>query len=485
MTLTSPIQAQRFEQARLSFTFTNADRRVLQQYAIDTWRSITALTCPSGLPADSIKLGPVRAQFTSPTNIGAYLWSVIAARDLRIITQTEAQEHIAQTLETLARMKRHPPSGMYYNWYDPRTGAKMTAWRPGGAAIHPFLSTVDNGWLAAALIVVSSGVPELCDPAQAILSQMDFGFFLNPNTGLLYGGCWPAERPPSGCDQDGYTCYDFGTLNTEPRIASYIGIAMGSLPPEHYFRMQRTFASFGQKNEGKAQAFTPEATVTRPYLGVSVFEGHYIYAGMQIVPSWGGSMFEALMPDIFVPEAQWGPRSWGINHPLYVQAQITYGLDEAKYGYWGFSPSTDPSGGYNAYGVEAIAMNPGGARAGGIVTPHASFLALPYAPRQALQNLEKLRNNFAIYSKWGFWDSVNVKTGQVSRCALSLDQGMIMAALLNALRSNRMQAYFSQGKVEKVIRPLLELEEFSAGQEISGVELLTLEAEWDTEKEGG
>jgi hypothetical protein len=195
---------------------------------------------------------------------------------------------------------------------------------------------------------------------------------------------------------------------------------------------------------------------------------------MQIVPSWGGSMFEALMPDLFVPEAQWGPRSWGINHPLYVQAQVTHGLHEARYGYWGFSPCNDPSGGYNAYGMEAIAMNPGGASTGGMVTPHASFLALPYAPREALENLENLRKNFAIYSKWGFWDSVNVQTGQVSRCALALDQGMILAALLNTLRGNQMQAYFSQGIVEKAIRPLLEMEEFCAGTDASEVSLTDL-----------
>jgi hypothetical protein len=41
---------------------------------------------------------------------------------------------------------------------------------------------------------------------------------------------------------------------------------------------------------------------TRTYLGVDVFEGAYTYAGMQIVPSWGGSMFVALMVPLLVPE---------------------------------------------------------------------------------------------------------------------------------------------------------------------------------------
>jgi hypothetical protein len=38
----------------------------------------------------------------------------------------------------------------------------------------------------------------------------------------------------------------------------------------------------------------PEGDI-RTYLGVDVYEGAYTYRGMNIVPSWGGSMFEALM----------------------------------------------------------------------------------------------------------------------------------------------------------------------------------------------
>ena len=98
----------------------------------------------------------------------------------------------------------------------------------------------------------------------------------------------------------------------------------------------------------------------RTYLGLDVFEGTYSYRGMRLVPSWGGDMFESLMPDLFVPESTWAPRSWGINHPLTVRAHIEHGLDDAKYGYWGFSPASNPKGGYSVYGVDAIGMDPGG-----------------------------------------------------------------------------------------------------------------------------
>jgi len=476
------------------------DRSILQEYAADTWQSFVALTYPSGLTADNITADGTRAQYTSPTNIGAYIWSSIAARDLNLISSHEARQRIAQTLDALAALERHEPTGMYYNWYNPETGAKLTVWPTDGNPVYPFLSTVDNGWLATALIVVINSVPQLRDQAKAILDSMDFGCYFDPAAGLLRGGFWTTADAPPGSEgfpvgnycakgpDVVYTGHHYGTLNTEPRISSYIGIAMGDVPPEHYFRMWRTFPDTCDWSwqETQPQGFT------RSYLGVDVFEGHYTYAGMQIVPSWGGSMFEALMVPLFVPEAQWGPRSWGVNHPLYVQAQIHHGMEEAQYGYWGFSPSNNPSGGYSVYGVDAIGMEPNGypsnndrtlvdygfddcpgrtevdipppeAYTNGVVTPHASFLALPYAPEEALANLDKLSQDFDIYGQWGFWDAVNVQTGEVARSVLALDQGMVMAALENALRDNRMQEYFIKGMIKKEVRPLLRVEEFSAG----------------------
>ena len=44
------------------------------------------------------------------------------------------------------------------------------------------------------------------------------------------------------------------------------------------------------------------------------------------------------MVPLVVPEEEWGPTSWAVTHPLYVESQIEFGLEEAEYGYWGFSP---------------------------------------------------------------------------------------------------------------------------------------------------
>jgi hypothetical protein len=487
-------------------------RRVLEVYAADTWKSFLAMVDPvTGLPSDNVSAEGTRSGYTSPTNIGVYIWSTLVARDLQIINPEEARARIDQVLDMLETMERHTDSGMFFNWYDPATGAKLTIWPPTGDPVYPFLSSVDNGWLASALIMVTNAVPQSRDRSQAILDSMDFGCYYDPNArgpdfgaGLLRGGFWTVEDAPPwaqgfprgnycGKGPDvAYTGHHYGTFNTEPRIASYIGIAMGQVPPEHYFAMWRTFPS---TCDWSWQEMAPQGE-THTYLGIEVYEGHYSYRGMDIVPSWGGSMFEALMVPLLVPEEEWGSQSWAVNHPLYVQAQIEHGLEEAQYGYWGFSPSNNPAGGYREFGVDPLGMDPGGYTTDlerttvdygfadpsgtgyclgrepqplpeeygqGVVTPHASFLALEFDPDAALENLANLQVNFESYSWGGFFDAVNVSNGDISPYYLALDQGMTMAAIGNALRNDRLQYYFVHGDVETAVRPLLEMEVFTAG----------------------
>src|SRR5829696_5360834 len=85
-----------------------ADRRVLQRYAADTWKSFELLLDPAtGLPSDNVSEAGQRSRYTSPTNIGAYLWSTLAARDAGIISPSQARRRIAATLATVARLERH------------------------------------------------------------------------------------------------------------------------------------------------------------------------------------------------------------------------------------------------------------------------------------------------------------------------------------------------------------------------------------------
>jgi hypothetical protein len=480
--------------------------RTLMRYATATWSSFDAMVDETtGLPADNIAANlreGTRSAYTSPTNVGGYLWSTVVARDLGIIDAQEAYQRMSQTLGTVAQLERHDDSGMFYNWYNPTTLEVLRIWPEDGNTVYPFLSSVDNGWLAAALKVVASAEPRLREEADALFESMDFGFYYDPaakaDVGLIRGGFW--DEPPPGCSIVGnyrdrgpdvyYTCHHYGAFNSEPRIASYLGIATGQIPAKHYFGPWRTFPAdscdWSWSDHGGIGEW-------RKYLGVQVWEGAYDYRDMYVVPTWGGSMFEALMPDLFVPEATWGADSWGINHPLFVQGQIEHGLVEADYGYWGFSPSSNPSGGYREYGVDMMGMDEPGYTSDqertsvdpgfftvtgtqcrppqpppeeygdGVVTPHAVFLALPYAKDAALENLANLREDFDVYGAGGFYDAVAVESGTVAKRYLSLDQAMIMAAIGNELQHDMVKQYFVDDEFREALRPLMAMESFLAG----------------------
>ena len=405
----------------------------------------------------------------------------------------------------MSRLKHHEPSGMFYNWYDEANGDVVTVWPENGSTVYPFLSSVDNGWFAASLMVVRNAEPGVAKLANALLDKMNFGMYYNKDArpgiaaGLLRGGFWDASHRPAASPGNYlgngpdvfYTPNHYDIHVTEPRIASYIGIAHGQIPPAAYFATMRTFPDNWDWQEQKPVG------EHRTYMGIDVFEGAYTYRGMHIVPSWGGDMFEALMPDLFVPEASWAPRAWGVNHALTVRAQREFGLFDAKYGYWGFSPASRPGGGYTAWGVDAIGMDTGGAglhhneggyvsdmegtnydagyagcREGlnpnpawgdGVVTPHAAFLAMQYEPTQAYDNLVKIERNLRAYGEGGFYDAVAVKSRRIAKRYLSLDQAMVLGAIGNVFCDNVIRRHFIKGEVQSKIKPLIGIEEFGAG----------------------
>ena len=167
----------------VSTDLSSAQRATLLGYARDTWASFVAMTdTDSGLPADSLEADGTASVQTSTTNIGAYMWSAVVAERLGIIGHAEIVARLAKTIHSLETMERDQtvgadgrPSGQYYNWYDHTTGAKLTVWPPSGQPLKPILSSVDNGWLATGLQVVSNTVPELTErqPDRLLLGEPD------------------------------------------------------------------------------------------------------------------------------------------------------------------------------------------------------------------------------------------------------------------------------------------------------------------------
>jgi hypothetical protein len=115
---------------------------------------------------------------------------------------------VEKTLNALAGLRHHTATGMFYNRYDPRDGSVLTVSPENGSPVYPFLSSVDNGWLAAALRVVEGAMPELRAKADRILTAMNFSFYYNPEAttlgssskGLIASGFWDTP-PPDYCSR--------------------------------------------------------------------------------------------------------------------------------------------------------------------------------------------------------------------------------------------------------------------------------------------
>src|SRR5215831_15794064 len=103
------------------------------------------------LPPDNFQDDPrpVVAHRTSPTNIGVYLLSTVAARDLGFIGTLDAADRVGATLSTLADLERY--RGHIYNWYDTRTLKPLEP---------RYVSSVDSGNLAGHLSVLAVAARE-------------------------------------------------------------------------------------------------------------------------------------------------------------------------------------------------------------------------------------------------------------------------------------------------------------------------------------
>ncbi len=130
------------------------DARALRLVARSTWRFFeTFVTAEEhGLPPDNFQEdpAPVVAHRTSPTNIGLYLLSVVAARDFGWLGTHETVDRLEATLATMDRLERF--HGHFYNWYDTHD------LRP----LEPkYVSAVDSGNLAGHLLALEAALRQM------------------------------------------------------------------------------------------------------------------------------------------------------------------------------------------------------------------------------------------------------------------------------------------------------------------------------------
>ncbi len=409
--------------------------KFLTHIARDTWKYfVNAIDQRTQLPVDHLRVGKPEdvGSYTTPTNLAMYFLSCVAAYELGFIPRKEAVGRIQKTLETLRRMKRW--GGFFYNFYDTRT-LEVT---------RPYVSVVDSGWLAAAWMVVRQAFPEeLGNEAAKFLEEADFGEFYDPSNRQLR----------LGFDEEAgsFSPYHYGLLATEARVASFIGIGKGDLPREHWWSIYRV-----PPREWDWQNQVPEGKMIEVE-GVPLFRGHYTYQGKKFIPSWGGSLFEFLMPSLVMKERERAPQGLGLNNRIATEIQIDYALNRQGYPIWGISPASVSTGRlwrYGEFGVKYLGVK--GYRDEGIAAPYATFLALDSLPEQAVDNLRRLLNLDGIYGEYGFYDSVNVRNGRVNTQYLVLDQGMTLAALANTIKGGVLQNYFHQDPYARQAETLLQ-----------------------------
>jgi cyclic beta-1,2-glucan synthetase len=133
--------------------FSEEDRHALRLIARRTWRYFETFVTETDnwLPPDNYQETPLpaAAHRTSPTNIGLYLLSAVAARDFGWAGTLHTLERLEATFATLHRLPRL--HGHFYNWY---TTDDLRTLAP------PYVSSVDSGNLAGHLLVLANACEE-------------------------------------------------------------------------------------------------------------------------------------------------------------------------------------------------------------------------------------------------------------------------------------------------------------------------------------
>lgn len=270
---------------------------------------------------------------------------------------------------------------------------------PPGRAWHAALSdAIDRGGAAAAAL--HAALRELGARAEAFAMGMDFR--------LLFDREVRRFRIGYNVSADRLDANHYDLLATEARLASFFAIAKRDVPVEHWFFLGRPVARAG---------------------------------GTLALISWGGSMFEYLMPPLLLRREPGTLLATSELTAIAVQRRhaeqrgIPWGMSES-----GFA-AVNPSGHYRyqTFGVPGIALRRDVAR-DLVVAPYAAALALPIAPAAALANLRAL-DGLGLVGLYGFFEAADFTAGRVPagrrfavvRSHMAHHQGMILAAIGNAL----------------------------------------------------
>ena len=255
------------------------------------------------------------------------------------------------------------------------------------------------------------------------MAVMDFTFLFDSARDLFATGFNVVERR---CDAGFYDL-----LASESRLGSYVAIALGQIPQDHWFSMGRLLV----------------ASMGKP-----------------VLVSWSGSMFEYLMPRLVMPDYE----NTLLDHTCResVRRQIEHGRLRGVP--WGVSESgynrTDVhlNYQYRAFGVPGLGLKRGLAE-DLVIAPYATVLALTVAPVEACRNLQQMAEE-GREGNYGFYEAVDYtpqrlppgETSATVRSFMVHHQGMSLLALVNFLRNNPMPRRFMANPALKATALLLQ-----------------------------
>src|SRR3984885_14571157 len=255
------------------------------------------------------------------------------------------------------------------------------------------------------LRVLAIELKALSAEAMRFATEMDFGFLMDKSRLLLSIG-YEIERQHLH-----QACYDL--LCSEARIAAFITVAKGEAPQQSWFKLGRI---------------------------------HTMAYGHAVLISWTGTMFEYLMPSLWMrsyPDTLVSRTLSGV-----VAIQRAFGKEHGIP--WGISESgwagIDDHGHYHyqAFGIPQIALK-WDAVAGPVVSPYSTCLALGIDPVESMRNLKRMAK-MGWSGAYGFYEAADyqesLKTPKLVREWMAHHQGMALLAVLNLLYDNIVQDWF-------------------------------------------
>jgi len=264
-----------------------------------------------------------------------------------------------------------------------------------------------------------SDLQNIAHEAERLAYEMDFSFLVDPWRRILSIGFDMGTRQRHG------SCYDL--IASEARIATFLAIARGDIPPQSWLKL------------GREHTFT---------------SGHFLLL------SWSGTMFEYLMPALWM--RAYSGTMIAQTQDACVKVQQAFGREHGIP--WGISESgssqKNDRGDYHyfAYGIPRLALW-FEANAGPVISPYSTFLALTVDPEEAIRNLRRMES-----ARWmgtyGFYESADYSAS--SRRPVLVKEwmthhlGMSLLAIANLLCDNVVQKWFNEHPMIKAAEMLLQ-----------------------------